>query len=159
MENGTLMAPIFIEALACRAGCVGAPLTVENPYIARVRIKTRERQAALSTVSGVSTASSQVIPPLPLQEQNPAPVCMSWSQPVKARPALRLDADMGKAMAVMERMDELTATLPGLDCGSCGAPSCRAFAEDVARNDAVISDCIMKLRERYQKLAGKPGSA
>ncbi len=142
MENGTLMAPIFIEALACRAGCVGGPLTVENPYIARARIKSREKQAAAR-----------------LPESKLASVRLSWSQPVKARPALRLDADMSKAMAVMERMEELATTLPGLDCGSCGAPSCRAFAEDVARNDAVITDCILKLRERYQELAGKPGSA
>ena len=156
MENGTLMAPIFIEALACRAGCVGGPLTVENPYIARARIKSRERAAtgsplSLPAPSGSTGTSLNTLPVVPL--------CLSWSQSVEARPALRLDADMAKAIVVMERMEDLVITLPGLDCGSCGAPSCRAFAEDVARNDAVITDCILKLRERYQDLAGGSGSA
>jgi hypothetical protein len=158
MENGTLMAPIFIEALACRAGCVGGPLTVENPYIAKARIRSRERQAA----------AAGIVPAPPLSPENSGtgsgvmpdlPQCLSWSQSVEARPALRLDADMGKAMEVMERMEDLVITLPGLDCGSCGAPSCRAFAEDVARNDAVITDCILKLRERYQELVEGSGSA
>lgn len=158
MENGTLLAPIFIEALACRVGCVGGPLSVENPYIAKTRILCRERQAAVAGFHAEppfspenSWVSDGMIAELPR--------CMSWSQSVVARPALRLDADIQKAMAVMERMEELATTLPGLDCGSCGAPSCRAFAEDVARNDAVITDCILKLRERYQNLADGAGSA
>jgi hypothetical protein len=156
MENGTLMAPVFIEALACRAGCVGGPLTVENPYIARARIKSRERQALSWSPLQEPTRESMGEPTqVPVQGPVPEPLCLIWSQPVQARPALRLDADMTKAMAVMEKMEEVAATLPGLDCGSCGAPNCRAFAEDVARGDAVITDCILKLRERYQELAGR----
>jgi hypothetical protein len=163
MENGTLMAPIFIEALACRAGCVGGPLIVENPYIARARIKSRERQ--LMAAEAMSADAESPLPASPGVDGSsrsivPEPsISLSWSQPVEARPALRLDADMGKAMEVMERMEDLVITLPGLDCGSCGAPSCRAFAEDVARNDAVITDCILKLRERYQDLVAGSGSA
>ncbi|MDX9957786.1 MAG: [Fe-Fe] hydrogenase large subunit C-terminal domain-containing protein [Spirochaetia bacterium] len=160
MENGTLMAPIFIEALACRAGCVGGPLTVENPYIARARIKSRERMALPCPPLHAPTLEPMQEPARePGNESDPEPLCLTWSQPVKARPALRLDADMTKAMAVMEKMEEVAATLPGLDCGSCGAPNCKAFAEDVARGDAVITDCILKLRERYQELAGTSGSA
>lgn len=158
MENGTLMAPMFIEALACRAGCVGGPLAVENPYIARARIRSRERHAAAAGVLASLQAPSESCKSSG-DTVSGMPLCLSWNQPVEARPALRLDADMEKAMAVMERMEELATTLPGLDCGSCGAPSCRAFAEDVARNDAVITDCILKLRERYQDLSGGAGSA
>jgi hypothetical protein len=163
MENGTLMAPIFIEALACRAGCVGGPLTVENPYIARARIRSRERQ--LVAAESVAAEAESTLPASPSVDGSsrttgPEPsFSLSWSQSVEARPALRLDADMGKAMEVMERMEDLVITLPGLDCGSCGAPSCRAFAEDVARNDAVITDCILKLRERYENLVSGAGSA
>ncbi|HPE36798.1 MAG TPA: (Fe-S)-binding protein, partial [Spirochaetales bacterium] len=50
-------------------------------------------------------------------------------------------------------MEVIAESLPGLDCGSCGAPSCRAFAEDVARGLAVKTDCIFKLREDVRKLA------
>ena len=157
LENGTLNTPIFIEALACRAGCVGGPLTVENPYIARSRIKSRERQA----VADQAAEPSAIKMPFFASSQDSKRVTfdLSWNQIVKPRPALRLDADMAKAMLVMERMEEVASILPGLDCGSCGAPSCRAFAEDVARNDAVLADCIPKLRQMYQDLASSSGLA
>jgi iron only hydrogenase large subunit-like protein len=139
LENGKLRNVAFIEALACPAGCVGGPLTVENPYIARARIRARERRIAQL-------------------EPRPAPVsteglALSWEEGVSARAALRLDPDMLKAMIMMEEMELVLSSLPGLDCGSCGAPSCRAFAEDVARGQALITDCIFKLRENVRKLA------
>lgn len=139
LENGKLRNVAFIEALACPAGCVGGPLTVENPYIARARIRARERR-----IQGL--------------EPRPEPVDarglgLAWQTGLEARPALRLHPDMLKAMIMMEEMEQVQASLPGLDCGSCGAPSCRAFAEDVARGQARISDCIFKLRENVRKLA------
>ena len=30
-------------------------------------------------------------------------------------------------------MERVGASLPGLDCGSCGSPSCAALAEDIAQ--------------------------
>lgn len=139
LENGKLNNVAFIEALACPAGCVGGPLTVENPYIARARIRTRERRAL-----------SRAGRPLPV---DPKGLDLRWQEQLKPREALRLDPDMLKAMIMMEEMELIAASLPGLDCGSCGAPSCRAFAEDVARKHVVITDCIFKLRENVRKLA------
>ena len=51
-------------------------------------------------------------------------------------------------------IQKLEAQLPGLRCGSCGAPSCRAFAEDVVMGRASEDDCIFKVRERMQHMAG-----
>ncbi|HUU56983.1 MAG TPA: (Fe-S)-binding protein, partial [bacterium] len=45
-----------------------------------------------------------------------------------------------------------------VDCGSCGAPTCRAFAEDVVLDKAQLTDCTFKLRERLQELAREMGS-
>ena len=140
LENGKLRNVSFIEALACPAGCVGGPLTVENPYIARARVRARQRNCVES---------------LPA---DPAGPCLGdggygWDEKVAPRPALRLDPDMLKAMIMMEEMEIVAESLPGLDCGSCGAPSCKAFAEDVARGKAVITDCIFKLRENVRRLA------
>jgi Na+-translocating ferredoxin:NAD+ oxidoreductase RNF subunit RnfB len=45
------------------------------------------------------------------------------------------------------RIEEITETLPGLDCGSCGAPTCRALAEDIVRGTAEKNDCIFILRD------------
>ena len=53
------------------------------------------------------------------------------------------------------QIQELERHLPGLHCGSCGAPSCHAFAEDVVLGRASEEDCIFKVRARMQHMAGK----
>lgn len=42
---------------------------------------------------------------------------------------------------------------PGLDCGSCGAPTCKALAEDIVRGNACETDCVYYLRENLHKLS------
>ena len=56
-------------------------------------------------------------------------------------------------MRKMERIDEIFARLPKLDCGSCGAPSCRALAEDIVLGFGSETDCIFRMRERIGELA------
>ena len=64
----------------------------------------------------------------------------------------RLDEDIFKAMDKMEQMEKICATLPGLDCGSCGAPTCRAMAEDIVKGIAKETDCIHKLKAHIQSV-------
>ena len=58
---------------------------------------------------------------------------------------------MGKSFResfeMMGLIEELTEQLPGLDCGSCGAPTCRALAEDIVRGNATKNDCIYSFHE------------
>ena len=70
-------------------------------------------------------------------------------------PVLLLDTDRKAAMEKMIRIDELESHLPGLHCGSCGAPSCHAFAEDVILGRAREEDCFFKVRERMKNMAGE----
>ena len=42
LDRGELGGIRYIEALACPAGCVGGPLAVENPDVARARLRRRE---------------------------------------------------------------------------------------------------------------------
>ncbi|WDC84845.1 (Fe-S)-binding protein [Caloramator sp. mosi_1] len=42
---------------------------------------------------------------------------------------------------MIKSMNKLINILPGTDCGLCGSPSCKAFAEDVAKGLANIGDC------------------
>jgi len=49
----------------------------------------------------------------------------------------------------MNQIDELMRKFPGLDCGSCGAPTCQALAEDIVRGEAKETDCVHVLRELY----------
>jgi Na+-translocating ferredoxin:NAD+ oxidoreductase RNF subunit RnfB len=140
LENGRLEGVSYIEALACPAGCLGGPLTVENPYLARTRHRKREADAPPS--AGASRPARSI-------------TGLGWSVPVKQRAAMVLSDDLDQALRMAEEILVLTASLPGLDCGSCGAPSCRALAEDIVRGEAKQTDCIFKLRETIRKLAGE----
>ena len=40
---------------------------------------------------------------------------------------------MLKAMEKMSKIETILKALPGLDCGVCGSPTCRTFAEDMSQ--------------------------
>ncbi len=131
----------FIEALACPEGCLGGPLTVENPFIAKVNLKNeinRIKKNHTHSVKKVENVNEYV-----------------WKSTVEYRPVLKLDDNMIKALEKMQMIDEITDGLPGLDCGACGAPSCRALAEDIVRENAKETDCIFKLREKVNNIANQ----
>lgn len=129
----------FIEALACTGGCVGGPLNVENTFVAKTKIKklADELKRKGQTSEKIDITDEELL----------------WDNPVEYRNVLNLDDDMVKAMEKMQRMEDLYNELPRLDCGSCGAPSCQALAEDIVRGFGKKTDCIFKLREKVRDLA------
>ena len=48
---------------------------------------------------------------------------------------------MALAIEKLGRLQAILQTLPGKDCGGCGAPSCTALAEDVVLERAAVEDC------------------
>ena len=134
IENDKLGDVEFVEALACTGGCAGGPLTVENTFVAKTRLKNIARTAKGPEEIGT------------LPEVNPM-----WEVPVYSRPTNHLDNDMAVAMQKLSRIEKLHEELPGLDCGSCGAPSCRALAEDIVRGEAKETDCIIRFKERIAR--------
>ena len=77
---------------------------------------------------------------------------MPWDEPLEFTPVMELDANFSVALNKMNEMERIEASLPGLDCGSCGAPSCKALAEDVVRGFASVDDCVFKFRENVASL-------
>lgn len=145
-ENGKLKDIAFIEAMACKSGCIGGPLCVEAPFIAKNRIRQLAAQQAADPIcQGHPGALNKGL----------AGLATSWSEQVRPRREELFSADMNQAMAMESAMDEMLTTLPGLDCGSCGAPTCRALAEDIVRAKAIRNDCVFKLRESVRKLAAE----
>ena len=144
IEDGRQSDVEFIELSACTQGCVGGCLTVENPYAARMRIRRMMKQLPLSRCT--ESLSRQ-------QEKS-----LRFSRILQYSPAFRLDADRAEAMAKHLRIEALEARLPGLHCGSCGAPNCHAFAEDVVLGRASQEDCIFRVRERMRDVAGPGGT-
>ena len=139
IENEKLEDVDFLEALACQGGCLGGPLTVENMFVAKVVIKKYIDEAKKKGIDGT-------------QDKN-YNYDMVWTGNVEYRPIMKLDKDFEVAMKKLETLHAINKELPGLDCGACGAPSCRALAEDIVRGSANETDCIFKLREKVRSLA------
>lgn len=146
VERGKLSDIDYIEAQACIGGCVGGVLTVENPFITRRRIRLLAQEPDEAEVAEIDKLAA---------EYAANDGWFSHDQPIVPRPTLKLDDDMAVAMRKMEQMERILESLPGLDCGSCGAPNCQALAEDVVRGLATEMDCVFKLRERVRQLAGE----
>ena len=67
--------------------------------------------------------------------------------------AMKLDDDLVEAMRKMERIETIYKELPGFDCGSCGSPTCRTFAEDVVQGVATKMDCIHMMKDQLRVMA------
>lgn len=127
----------FIELNACAGGCVGGVLTVENPYVAKVKLIRLRKY--------LPVACSHL--------QNEKIGNGFWTDEVKYEPVFKLGKDMKESIANMSRVEELCEKFPRLDCGSCGAPTCKALAEDIVRGVAKEQDCIHILRDYIHKLS------
>lgn len=133
----------FIECQACRGGCVGGALTVQNAFLARVNLE--------NLAQGLPEAIS-----LEIEEefqQRWAAGDYELETKLEPRSILKLDDDFTKAIEKMELLEKTVAFLPGLDCGSCGSPSCQALAEDIVQGLATEGDCVFVLRDGVQSLA------
>ena len=144
IETGHFPLLEFVELNACNGGCVGGVATVENPYIARVRLQTLRRYLPVS-----QNRLSKEADNLPIPEE------YLFSGELQYAPVQQLNEDRGQAMRMMLDIEEIAEKLPDLDCGSCGAPTCRAFAEDIVRGESCADECIVHMRERLQALINK----
>ncbi|WP_081428635.1 [Fe-Fe] hydrogenase large subunit C-terminal domain-containing protein [Lachnoclostridium phytofermentans] len=128
----------FIELNACNGGCVGGVLTVENPYVAKVKLKRLRKYMPVARTH------------IPLES-----IDIGWTQEVEYEPVFNLGVSLLESIGKVAKVEELCKKFPGLDCGSCGAPTCKALAEDIVRGVAEENYCIHIFREYVSKLSGK----
>ena len=139
IEDNRLKGLEFFEGAACTGGCVGGPLNFENNYVARAgigRLSTRDPNADLNVDSGMMTKYQ-----------------LYDDRRIMPNSAMKLDDDLMEAARKMERIEKIYKELPGFDCGSCGSPTCRTFAEDIVQGDATKMDCIHKMKEQLRVMA------
>ncbi len=122
IDNGQIPQLEFIELNACTGGCVGGVMTIENPFIARTRLQTVRRYMPVTQNRLYGDEKYSLgdhyctdLPDYP--------------------PISRLSASFSESMRMMSRIQALREQLPGFDCGACGSPTCRAFAEDIVRGN------------------------
>ena len=139
IEDGRLPEADFIELAACTKGCVGGCLNVENPFAAKMRIQ--------QVMKNLPERASE----LPKAERE----LFHFERELEYAPVFVLDEDRGAAMEKLFKIEQLERELPGLDCASCGAPSCHALAEDVVLGRASEDDCIFRMRAKMAQMAGE----
>ena len=132
VETGNIPPLEFIELNACTSGCVGGVLTIQNPFIAKARLQTLRRYLPVSQNKPDKEASSY-IPDSYLFEELP-----------EYQPISRLGNTLAESMRMMADIQNIKNDLPGIDCGACGAPTCKAFAEDIVKKLACHGDCPIK---------------
>ena len=136
IENGNIPHIEFVELDACTGGCVGGIMTIENPFIAKTRLQNLKRYMPVSLNSPAGDIpSSYFIDTLP-----------------SYMPISRLSSNLGESMRMLARIQTLKEELPGIDCGACGSPTCRAYAEDVVRG--LVTDgrkCVVLESKKQQQ--------
>lgn len=148
VENGEVSDIDFLEIRACDEGCAGGVLTSGNRFLTVDRLKNRAKALLNSNEKLLNPSVPDINNYKDFLEGK------IKIDPVKPRSMLKLDEDMSKAIEKMERVQRIMCFLPGIDCGSCGAPSCQALAEDIVKGKAAISHCIFlqKTMEQSRKL-------
>ena len=110
---------------------------MENPYVAETKLKRLRRYMPVARTH-MSQEAEELIP---------------WTTGVQYEPVFRLGNTMMESFTRLNQVERLCKKLPGLDCGSCGAPTCKALAEDIVRGQAQETDCVYYLRENLHRLS------
>ena len=136
IENGTMCNLDFVELNACVGGCVGGALNVENPFIAKARLRSLRKYLPISRNR--------------IAEEVAIPDDIFWNADIENDVSEVLAEDRSAAISKMVKIEEIYKSLPHLDCGSCGAPNCHALAEDIVKGAANKSDCLITLKKNIE---------
>ena len=137
----------YVECNACQGGCIGGLLAAENKFVAESNLRQRIRQLRQQEPADRQETMART---MVLQD---FPASAAYRKKLVPRPMMQLDDDIMEAMKKFEQLEEVLCSLPGLDCGACGAPSCQGLAEDIVQGKAHEIDCIFKLRASVHKLS------
>ena len=143
LENGNISTLEFIELNACPGGCVGGVMALENPFVAKARLQTLRRYLPVSQ-NYLSEDEREYIPEHYFFENMPT-----------YRPIQRLSENFAESLRMMSDIQKIRNVLPGIDCGACGAPTCRAFAEDVVRGNVKRDACPVEKSKRLDEQSKK----
>lgn len=135
MENGDVPELDFLELKSCPMGCAGGILLTGNRFLTVERLQKRSKRYPRVAEKRVDYSCTGIKDKLK-------------AAPIEPNYVFALDTNRVKALEKLQKVDRILCQLPGIDCGSCGAPNCHALAEDMVQGDAKMTDCIF-LQNRY----------
>jgi len=140
IEIGLFQDIAYMEFRACQTGCLGGSLTAVDKYLALSNAQKMIKMFGLDRR---------------FQRRKLRQVYdQGWFHSRK-KPEEKLKDFIGRepllSIEQMQRVEQILEKLPGNDCGACGAPDCRTFAEDVVRGYADLKDCYRIMLDTLQK--------
>lgn len=139
IEMGLLKDIEYIEFRTCREACLGGALTVVDKYIAK-----RHVQKMVATFGMGRRLPRDVL----LRQYEQGRFKLEKSPEVLRRFFSSRKPTLSLADA--ERIEQLVAELGNHNCGACGAPDCRTFAEDVVHGQAALTNCVWVCMRRLK---------
>jgi Na+-translocating ferredoxin:NAD+ oxidoreductase RNF subunit RnfB len=146
LETETIPEIDFLELRSCDQGCAGGILLSGNRFLTVERLERRARNYPHSWEN------------CPEMPERASIMERMKVDPIEPARVFMLDKDRAKAVEKISEADRIISLLPGLDCGACGAPCCRALAEDMVMGKAKMTDCIyilMRLQKDRKVASGK----
>jgi Fe-S-cluster-containing hydrogenase component 2 len=138
MEMGLLRDIEFIEFRSCSEGCIGGHLTVADKYQAKRTVERLVRRYGIEKRVDSATIRKA------FEE--------GWFFTARKRVPLSDHLNRLSISDAIERQDQIEKMLhilPQKECGACGSPDCRTFAEDVFDGKASMKDCFyLRMRDK-----------
>jgi iron only hydrogenase large subunit-like protein len=132
IEMGLLQNIDYVEFRICKEGCVGGPFTVADRYEAKQRTQKMLRMFGVEKRIKQSYARE-------LYEEG-------WffvPEGAESDPAKGSEEAVSAGIERLAQVEKIVSLLPRKECGICGAPDCRSFAEDVVNGSASLGDCVL----------------
>lgn len=121
----------FLELRACKNSCASGILTPGNTFLT---VENIDRRALASSHHCLCSINPTLSYSEYLSENMEI-------EPIEPRPIDHLDHHITGALSRFEELKHLEMILPGIDCGACGAPKCRALAEDIVLGKGSLDQC------------------
>ncbi|MBN2125381.1 MAG: 4Fe-4S dicluster domain-containing protein [Deltaproteobacteria bacterium] len=139
IEMGLLGDVEYVEFRACHEGCIGGPMTAVDSYQAKhtlqrlvrmygVEKRVRHSQARKAYEEGWFFIDRKSVP-----EEFQSP-----------RKSIR------EAIRRQEEVEKVHQLLPEKECGICGSPDCRTFAEDVVDGRNALENCVFYSKFKHK---------
>jgi len=140
IEMGLLHDIDYIEFRTCTAGCLGGPFTVADKYQAKNIVKRYVRMFGVEKRVKYEYAKKLYEDGWFFPDRESAPL---------EEKAPRISAsETSKGIERQNRVEEILRLLPRKECGACGSPDCRTFAEDVIDEKISLRSCLLAKSEK-----------
>ena len=145
IEMGLLGDIEYVEFRACPEGCIGGLMTATDKYQAKRTVQRLVRTFGMEKRVKIEYAGKLYKEGWFFREEE------GRCSPELPSPRLSIS----DAIQRQEKVERILQGLPGKECGICGSPDCRTFAEDVVDDRNRLEHCIYRLRPRKRNRKGR----